>query len=356
MEEHKSKEKNILVIFLIVFINLFHYFPQMQFTHFNLFYRELYFLPVILAGVWFGLKGGLATSVSITVLYLPIIVSNWNGFSPNDSDKVLEIFLLNMVAIVLGLISDRRKAQEIARIEAERMAREQAEDTARVKSDFLSITSHELKTPLISIIGYNDLLLDGVAGSLNEEQVDALKKIDKNSKKLLEIINSILNVTRSDMQSVEHRSIDISQFIEEIKSENRDSIESSGLDFVWDIDPQLHVIQTDQEKVKIILNNLISNAVKFTERGNVVVAAHKKDKVVEICVSDTGIGIPKQDIPIIFDPFRQVESSLTREHGGVGLGLFVVKQLLDLMGGTINVESEVGSGSTFCVCIPMGKG
>jgi len=101
---------------------------------------------------------------------------------------------------------------------------------------------------------------------------------------------------------------------------------------------------------------LISNAVKFTERGNVVVAAHKKDKVVEICVSDTGIGIPKQDIPIIFDPFRQVESSLTREHGGVGLGLFVVKQLLDLMGGTINVESEVGSGSTFCVCIPMGKG
>jgi signal transduction histidine kinase len=356
MEEHRIKEKKTLVIFLIVFINLFHYFPQMRFAYFNIFYRELYFLPVILAGVWFGLKGGLATSVSITVLYLPIIVINWNGFSPNDWDRVLEIFLLNTVAIVLGLISDRRKAQEIARIEAERMAREQAEDTARVKSDFLSITSHELKTPLISIIGYNDLLLDGVAGSLNEEQVDALKKIDKNSKKLLEIINSILTVTRAEMQSVELRSIDISQFIEEIKSENRNLIESSGLDFVWDIDPQLQVIQTDPEKVKIILNNLISNAVKFTERGNVVVAAHKKDKVVEICVSDTGIGIAKQDIPIIFDPFRQVESSLTREHGGVGLGLFVVKQLLDLLGGTINIESKVGNGSTFCFRIMMRQG
>jgi len=232
MEEHRIKEKKTLVIFLIVFINLFHFFPQMRFAYFNIFYRELYFLPVILAGVWFGLKGGLATSVSITVLYLPIIVTNWNGFSPNDWDRVLEIFLLNTVAIVLGLISDRRKAQEIARIEAERMAREQAEDTARVKSDFLSITSHELKTPLISIIGYNDLLLDGVAGSLNEEQVDALKKIDKNSKKLLKIINSILTVTRAEMQSVELRSIDISQFIEEIKSENRNLIESSGLDFV----------------------------------------------------------------------------------------------------------------------------
>ncbi|MFH1703660.1 MAG: histidine kinase dimerization/phospho-acceptor domain-containing protein, partial [Nitrospirota bacterium] len=192
MVEKSSKPRIILIATLVVSISFLHYFTEMKQIYQHIFYRELYFLPLILSGFWFGLRGGLIASLSITVLYLPFILSHWQGFSPDDFDKVLQILLFNIVAVGLGFISDREKSEEKAKIEAERMAREQAESADRIKSDFLSIVSHELRTPLVSIIGYNDLLIDGVAGKLTDEQVAALKKIDNNSKRLLELINAIL--------------------------------------------------------------------------------------------------------------------------------------------------------------------
>lgn len=188
-----SNPRIILVAILVVGISFLHYITKIGQIYYHIFYRELYFLPLILAGFWFGLKGGIVTSLGITVLYLPVTLIDWQGFSPDDFNKILEILLFNIVALGLGYLSDRGKAEEKAKREAERMAREQAESASRLKSDFLSIVSHELRTPLGSIIGYNDLLLDGVAGSITEEQIDALRKIDKNSKKLLELINAMLD-------------------------------------------------------------------------------------------------------------------------------------------------------------------
>lgn len=185
MAQKSDKPKIILIVALVVVISLLHYFTEMQKVYQHIFYRELYFLPLILAGFWFGLRGGLFTSLSITALYLPFTLMNWQGFSPDDFDKILEILLFNIVAPGLGYLSGLAKAEEGAKKEAERVAREQVESASRLKSDFLSIISHELRTPLVSIIGYNDLLLDGAAGSLTEEQIDALKKIDNNSKKLI---------------------------------------------------------------------------------------------------------------------------------------------------------------------------
>lgn len=187
MEHNRNKIRIIIVVLLVALISLLHYITKIGQIYYHIFYRELYFLPLVLSGFWFGLRGGLITSLCITVTHLPIIIMEWQGFSPDDFGNILEILLFNIIATGFGYISDQEKAKR----EAEIAAREQAESAVRLKGDFLSIMSHELRTPLVSIIGYNDLLLDGVAGKLSEEQIDALRRIDKNSKRLLELINAI---------------------------------------------------------------------------------------------------------------------------------------------------------------------
>ena len=355
MSQKYSKPKIILVAILVIVISLLHYITRMQEVYYHIFYRELYFLPLILAGFWFGLRGGLATSLGISALYFPFVLIYWQGFSTGDFDRLLETLLFNVVAAGLGFLSDQQRNEEKKRLEVEHMAREQAESAKRLKSDFLSIVSHELRTPLISIIGYNDLLLDGVAGSLNEEQVDALKKIDKNSKRLLELITAMLDLSHLEAKSLEIIDVNVPQLIEEIKNENKSLIESSGLVFIWKIYPGLQSIRTDPAKLKVVLKNLIGNAVKFTEKGSVTLDVRRHDKGVEISVTDTGTGIASEAKQLIFEPFRQAENPLTRQHGGIGLGLYIAKRLMELLGGTINVESEVGRGSTFSVWIPTGE-
>ena len=347
----KKIQITIIAILVVVF-SLLHYVTEMKQIYQHIFYRELYFLPLILSGFWFGLRGGVITSLTITALYLPFTLIHWRG-SPDDFDKILHILLLNIVAAGLGFLSDRRKAEEKAKMAAEHIAREQAESADRIKSDFLSIVSHELRTPLVSIIGFNDLLLDGVAGKLSEEQVDALKKIGNNSKKLLELINAILEFNRLEAESVELKEVKLSDLLKEIESETESLISESGLNFVWNIVPDLPLHRTNPAKLKVVLKNLISNAVKFTEKGSVTVDAHKRASGIEISVSDTGIGIAQENLSVIFEPFRQIENPLTRRHGGIGMGLYIVKKLVEILGGTIKVESEVGHGSTFRVCIPL---
>ena len=353
MKQKVKKIQITIITILVVAISALHYITKIDFAHYHIFYLEIYWLPLILSGFWFGFRGGLITSLTITILYIPELVTEWQGFSAEDFNRILAILLFNIVAPGLGFLSDRAKFEEKARIEAEHTAREQAESASRLKSDFLSIVSHELRTPLVSIIGYNDLLLDGVAGKLSEEQIDALKKIGKNSKRLLELITAILEFNRLEAESAELKEVKVSDLLKEIESETKSLISETGLNFVWNIEPDLLLHRTDPAKLKVVLKNLISNAVKFTEKGSVTVGVNKSDGGIEISVSDTGIGIAQENLPVIFEPFRQIENPLTRRHGGVGMGLYIVKRLLEILGGTINVESEVGKGSTFRVWIPM---
>lgn len=351
MREKNFSSKIVLIIGIVVFITLLHYITGMGQIYQHIFFQELYFLPLILASFWFGLKGGMITSLSITVLYFPTLILYWQGFSPDDFDKMLEIVLFNIVAAGLGYLSDRRRIEEKEKIAAEHRTREQAESANRLKSDFLTIMSHELRTPLISIIGYNDLLRDGVAGSLNDEQIDALEKIDRNSKRLLELITSMLDLSSLEAKSTELREVNLSDLLEDLKSDAEDLYKKSNLDIVWKVEQGLS-LRTDPVKLKVILKNLINNAMKFTEQGSVTVEARLQNKGIEIGVTDTGIGIPPEAQQLIFEPFRQLEGPLTRQHGGVGLGLYIVKRFVKSLGGTINVDSEVGRGSTFRIWIP----
>jgi signal transduction histidine kinase len=145
---------------------------------------------------------------------------------------------------------------------------------------------------------------------------------------------------------------DLPHLIGELAAETRHLQEKPGVSLIWNVAPQLPLLHTDAIKLKVVVKNLVSNAVKFTESGSVVVDVRARDAGVDISVTDTGIGIAADALPIIFEPFRQADSSPTRHYGGVGLGLYIARRLLDMLGGSITVESEVGRGSVFRAWVP----
>jgi PAS domain S-box-containing protein len=234
---------------------------------------------------------------------------------------------------------------------------EELERANRLKSDFVATMSHELRTPLNIIMGYNDLLLEETFGSLTPEQAESLEYMKRSSCELLELITATLDLSRLETGRLplDVALIHLPDLLHEIDAETREAREEKPrVAFSWQIAPGLHPLQTDGVKLKIVLKNLISNALKFTDHGSVTVSVAPDDGGVAITVADTGIGIAAEEQEIIFEPFRQVDGSLKRRYGGAGLGLYIVRRLLDLLGGTISVDSEVDSGSTFRVWTPAG--
>jgi len=231
---------------------------------------------------------------------------------------------------------------------------DELERANRLKSDFVATMSHELRTPLNIIMGYNDLLLDGGFGPMTEEQVDTLQRIEKSAEELLELITATLDLSRLDTGQVQLdvKAIDLADLVSELDSEISGLRENPNVDFAWDVAPELPELRSDPAKLKVVLKNLIGNAIKFTHAGDVVVRLRARDGGVEITVADTGVGIAREMLPVIFEPFRQGEPAMTREYRGVGLGLYIVRRILDMLGGTIDAESNVGQGSTFRVWVP----
>jgi signal transduction histidine kinase len=225
----------------------------------------------------------------------------------------------------------------------------------RLKAEFVATMSHELRTPLSIIMGYNELLLEGAIGKLTVEQSQIMQRIGKSAGELLDMIQATLDLSRLEAKKVELHLQDThaSSFLMDLDLETQGLQASSGLAFKWRVAPDLPTIRTDPVKLKMVLQNLISNAVKFTNQGRVTVSGHQRDGGIEFCVADTGIGIAPELQAIIFEPFRQVDGSETRRHTGAGLGLYIVQRLLDLLGGTIAVESKLGEGSAFRVWIPF---
>jgi PAS domain S-box-containing protein len=235
---------------------------------------------------------------------------------------------------------------------------EALERASRLKSEFVATMSHELRTPLNIIIGYAALLLEDVFGKLGAEQTDVVQRVDRSAQELLELINTTLDISRFESGQV---ALDLNEFaladlMREIHSETDALWNKSDLRVSLAVPPTLPQLRTDRVKLKVVLKNLIGNAIKFTDRGSVVVDACAHDGGIQISVADTGIGIAPEALPIIFEPFRQADSSMTRRHGGVGLGLYIVQQLVNLLGGTITVDSELGRGSTFRVWVPCDAG
>ncbi|MDO9566900.1 MAG: response regulator [Candidatus Desulfaltia sp.] len=233
---------------------------------------------------------------------------------------------------------------------------ERVEEASRLKSEFLSNMSHELRTPLNSMLGLTNLMAEGIAGKINEKQKEYIEIIERNGKSLLQLINDILDISKIESGKVDLSTSKIlfKRFISNVCSSIMPLIDRKGLSLDIDVDDDIF-IYCDVDKLRQVLVNLLGNAAKFTEKGGISVSAAVKkcelhDEVV-IKVSDTGMGIPADATEYIFEPFRQVNGSLTREYNGTGLGLNICYNLVKLMGGKIEVESEVGKGSTFTVTL-----
>ena len=238
-----------------------------------------------------------------------------------------------------------------------RRATQEAEAANREKSEFLATMSHELRTPLQVIMGYTSILLEEQGEHDAAEQTAFLQRIDRSTQELLELITTILDLSRMEagQLQVQIEQVQIPQVLETVVAESQGLVEQAGLSLAWRSAADLPSVYTDAGRLKAVIKNLVGNAVKFTEEGGVTITARPQDEGVAISVTDTGIGIPAEALSIIFEPFRQVESPSAQQRRGSGLGLHIVKRWLELLGGSINVESQLGRGSTFRVWLPLGQ-
>ena len=245
-------------------------------------------------------------------------------------------------------------AQQNELLRRQHIALEQA---SALKSQFLANMSHEFRTPLNAILGYTHMLLNGVSGAVTDSQRKSLTRIDSNSRHLLALINDILDITRIEAgrMPLNVASFGILELITEVMAELEPIIKRSNLAVQPRMRGKLPALRSDRQKVKQIVLNLLSNALKFTPSGSVRISARydSRGKQVSISVIDSGVGIAPEDQAKVFEDFRQLDSSPARGYGGTGLGLSICRRLSQMLGGTIELESEVGKGSTFTLSLPV---
>ncbi len=235
-------------------------------------------------------------------------------------------------------------------------AHQVAQESTRLKSEFLAVMSHELRTPLNALIGYSGVLLDGMAGKLDAETRSMVERIDANGHRLLALINDVLDIAKieSGRMTLVEQPVSPADLLQLWRADIAVLAQKKNLSLTMELDPALpEIIYVDKERLTQIVSNLLSNAVKFTEKGAIRLHWFASDAEQVICVSDSGIGIPTHAFDYIFEEFRQLDSSTRRAYGGTGLGLAIVRNLCYLMGGSVQVESTLGQGSTFTVRLPL---
>jgi signal transduction histidine kinase len=252
------------------------------------------------------------------------------------------------LALAGEVASRAGRALENARLYAEALA------ANRAKSDFLAITSHELRTPLNAVIGYSQLMLDGIGGAIPPAQQDRLRRIHACALHLLQIIDEILTYAQLESGHAEARAgrVTVGELVGQVCAMAEPLAREKRLELKVEAPEPGAMLFTDAGKLRQIALNLLANAVKFTERGTVGLKAERRGDELVVAVSDTGPGMTAEDLERIYEPFWQAEDPLTRQVGGTGLGLSVSRRLAEMLGGTITAESRPGAGSTFTVRVP----
>src|SRR5262249_42853414 len=227
-------------------------------------------------------------------------------------------------------------------------------EASRHKSQFLANMSHELRTPLNAILGYTELILDNVYGDMSDKARVTLERIQKNGRHLLGLINDVLDLSKIEAGQLVLSTADYS--IRDVVHSVYGAVESlaSGKNIALRIElaPDLPAASGDERKLTQVLLNLVGNAIKFTDAGEVAIRAFAADGMITVAVRDTGPGIPDSDQAKIFEEFQQADSSITRKKGGTGLGLAIAKRIIELHGGRLWVESTLGRGATFSFALP----
>jgi PAS domain S-box-containing protein len=249
-------------------------------------------------------------------------------------------------------ITDRKQSEQ-----ALRDKNVELQNSAESKNRFLANMSHELRTPLNGIIGFAEFLTDGKPGTLNPKQKEYLAEILNSGRHLLQLINDVLDLAKVEANRMElhPESFSLAKAIEGVCAVAKPLALKKAIKITIRVEPEVDDVVLDQQKFKQVLYNLVSNAVKFTDDGGqvAVVAAVHDEAHFKLVVSDTGIGIKAEDFPRLFTEFEQLESGAARHYEGTGLGLALTRKIVQLQGGTIGVESDVGNGSSFSVILPM---
>ena len=287
----------------------------------------------------------------------------------NDLRKTIIIYvalsMLGVVGIIIMIKKHKTSSKDLEEaIKTRTLQLEQekikVEKATQAKSDFLANMSHELRTPLNAIIGFSDMLKNGMAGELTDRQVEFIHDINESGEHLLSLINDILDLSKieSGNMELEISEINLEELIERASVFIKEQAFSNKLKLSVETDNNIGAITADERLLKQVLVNLLSNAVKFTPKGGHITVKTKKvlgesesENMVEISVEDTGIGIKEKDFEKIFEPFKQAESVMTKNYQGTGLGLAICKDIIEMHGGKIWVESEWGKGSKFSFTI-----
>ncbi len=261
----------------------------------------------------------------------------------SDDYSTSQLFLFSMLVNQLAAtLENSRRYQEVAELD-------------RMKSDFVAIASHELRTPIHNIRGFAKLLLDGKVQDA-ETQREFLSIMDEQSDHLARLVNDILDVSRMDAGRVTMRreTVGVDELVREAVAQFKSTAGEKAIAIETILPPHLPAVEGDRERLGQVLTNLVSNAIKFSpEHSTITVRAEASEDELVIAVQDEGIGIPAEALPRVFDQFYQVANSATRTQGGSGLGLYISKQIAQAHGGRIWAESELGKGSTFSFALPL---
>jgi signal transduction histidine kinase len=226
---------------------------------------------------------------------------------------------------------------------------------SRFKSEFLARMSHELRTPLTAILGFAEVLLQGMDGELEPKQAEDVGLIYHAGETLLELVNEVLDISRieSGMMPLSIEAVDVAELSSQVIDRLRPIAHNKGVALIGEVSPLAVSVMADPARFRQVLTNLVSNAIKFTSEGSVAIRAKMSGSEAEIAVVDTGIGIAPEALDRIFDEFRQADETIAAKYGGTGLGLSIARQLIELQGGHMGVESSPGHGSRFWFTLPL---
>ena len=296
------------------------------------------------AGIYESEFGVSLFAVATILTFVGLVL--WSGRVLRNTDKER--------VDLLALEQQARAHAERLRSEAE-AARAEAERANNSKTDFLAVMSHELRTPLTAIMGYEELLSDGITGPVTELQRQQLGRINVSARHLLGLIDEILTFARVDIgrERVRWESMSINHTLGDAATLVEPMAAAKEVHFIVELLEEDQAIQTDGTKLRQMLVNLLSNGIKFTDKGEVRVSCAVANGQLEVRIADTGVGIAAENIEDVFEPFWQAEQTATRRTGGTGLGLSVTRKLARLLGGDVTVASRVGAGSTFLLTLPM---
>jgi signal transduction histidine kinase len=346
----------------------------------------LYFavIPVMLAALFFPVR--VAVGVGMTAIVAPfILVQLSSEFTTYEVINTVQFLVLG-IAVFATYINHTQRLEQIrsaeleaayqrvlaseaeleARVEQRTIelrqakeeaetARQRAEEADRVKSQFLASMSHELRTPLNAILTFNELVALGTFGPVNDEQVDYLQKSIQSGKHLLALINDVLDITKIQagmMKLFIENDFNVTAEVSTVAATAEKLLKDKPVKLITDIEQDFPLLTCDKRRVRQVLLNLISNAVKFTEEGSITLSVKKAEREVLFSVLDTGPGIQPDQQQIIFEPFVQTETGI-QHAGGTGLGLPISKRLVEAHGGRLWVTSAAGQGANFCFALPF---